>query len=436
MGRLRGKRNRDQDRYWHIRRKATQGGMVSSSLEASALCTKCGGLTLREQLHRGWCLSCVAEWVDSTDPWLIYQAQSQLPQKVVPLSTMRRMEQLQDRITEPVRDEAFLPLTQFMGRAGVGHYKSMWNVLHALLTLELGTTAEVLRLGTVCPNTVHLCGKHAPIQRMSLQGFLSRIKSAGADFKLLRQDRVLNDYIRGFVSDNRMMLWTYKKTTVDVYGRLKTARFVAKFGKTHFDKHQPAHWPFEGEYDGKLREEGKLEELPDVVMEIGKLVEVRSMPETLREDLCQDLVVAVLTGEATLEELRIEGRMKWYVREAFKNHPLKYGRYSLDQPVNDFDDGMRQRIDLVTHDDTSPERAGRTWLSDLCVDPSEHARGWHDGHGRPKGLATVAQVARHNQGGHAIDGPSIVRTPEEIDEDIAEVFHSETNPRWRRRLSD
>src|SRR5688500_1184059 len=78
MGRIRGKRKRDSDRYWHLRRKQTQAGMVARPLEASALCAKCGQLTPRESMHKGWCLSCVSEWVGTVDPWLIYQAQSQL----------------------------------------------------------------------------------------------------------------------------------------------------------------------------------------------------------------------------------------------------------------------------------------------------------------------------------------------------------------------
>jgi hypothetical protein len=438
MGRIRGKRNRDQDRYWHERRKATQAGLTAAALEASAVCLKCATLTARDQMHKGWCLSCVAKWIDITDPWLLYQAQSQLPTRVVPRSTIKRVEELRSRIVEPVSDDSFLPLTQFFGSRGVGHQKTMWNFLQAMYTFELRTTGEAHKLGTVCPNTVHLCGRHAPVQRSGIEGYLSRIQSTKGDFKLFAMDKHFVDYVRGFAADNRLVISTYRKTSIDVHDRAASMRFVAKYGKTHFDKHQPAYWPFESAHEGKLREKGEMEELPDVVMEIGKLIPTASMPESLREDLCQDLVVAVLTCEITIEELRIENRMRYYIREAFKHHPLKYGRFSLDHPSPQYafkgEDYMQSR-DLVTHEDVSPERADRGWLAALCVDPSEERHGWHEGHDRPRGLASLGDVARHNNDGHAIQGPDVIRTSEEIDEDIAEVFYADQHPSWRRKLS-
>lgn len=435
MGAIRGKRNRDQDRYWHERRKATQAGMTSASLEASALCMKCGALTLRAEMHKGWCVPCVALWVGTTDPWLIYQAQSHLPSGVVPVSRMKQIERLQEKVIEPISDDAFLPLTRFMGARGVGSQRTWWNVLQAAYEMELSTTAQIANVGH---NTMHLCGRHAPVQRLSLQGFLSRIFSSRGEFKLFTQDARFRDYWRGFINDNRLLIFTYKQTSVDVYDRAATLRMEAKFGKIHFDKHTPAYWPFESEHAGKSREAGRLEELPDHVMEIGKLVAVHSMPESLREDLCQDLVVAVLTGEATLDQLRHEATMRQYVREAFRHHPLKYGHYSLDRVANPamFGGVDSSKSEWVTGDDISPDRADRGWLEALCVDPDER-HGWHEGRDREKGIATLGEIARDSNEGHAIKGgPNPVRTPDDIDEEIAEVFFADSHPQWRRKLSD
>lgn len=437
MGRIRGKRNRDSDRYWHERRKQTQAGMTATAIEASALCAKCGDLTLREQTHKGWCLPCVSAWVDTVDPWLIYQAQGQLPANVVPMSLAKRIEMLRERIASPAKDEEFLPLTQFQGSRGVGHQRSLWNFLQALYTMEVETTAEAYKLGVTCPNTTHLCGRHAPVQRMSLQCFLSRINSTAGEFKLWREDRRFVDYMRGFIDDNGLFLWTLNKTSIDVYAREKTRKFDAKFGKTHFDKHQPQYWPFEGERDGKLRDEGKLEELPDFVMQIGALLPTSSLPATLREDLCQDLVVAVLTGETTVEDLKAEAVMKTYIRAAFKHHPLKYGRYALDRPGNVamFGGGeeLEGHLDWVTR--VSPHQE-RTYIENIVVDPAEHPHGWHDGRERPKGLASLGDVARLHGDGHAIQGPNVIHVNDEMDEEIREVYEAEQNPRWRQRLSD
>jgi hypothetical protein len=439
MGEKRGQRNRDQDRYWHERRRAEQFGLSDAALVASAICFKCGGLTLREQLHKGWCLSCVATWVDSADPWLIYQAKDQLPRRVVPGPVMKQVERLAEKVAEPITDDEFLPLTQFMGSRSIGDYRSLWNFIQALYTFEIGTTSEAAKLGLVCPNTVHLCGRHAPVARTTLQGFLSRVHSAKGAFNLFGHDRHLSEFVRGFVADNRMLLFTYNKTGVDVFDRARSMRFVAKYGKTHFDRCSPSFWPFESEHEGKKRESGELEELPDFVMQIGQLVPTEKMPATLREDLCQDLCVAVLTGETTVEALRNDAQMRHYIREVFKNHPLKYGRYSLDQPsphyVNKGEDYMLNR-DMVTHEDTSTERAEKFWMNRYNVDQDEAPHGWHEGRDREKGLASLGDIARLNNGGYAIEGPNVIRSPEEIDEDIAEVFFADQHPQWRRRLSD
>ena len=433
MGMHRGQCNRDQDRYWRIRQRAEQGGMVAADITASAICLKCQSLVLREQLHKGWCIPCVSKWAETTDPWLIYQAQSDLPVGAEPRSVLKRMGQLEAFIAEPAEDHDFLALTQYMGSRGVGHQRTMWNFLHAMYLFEIETTGQAMNMGKVWPNTTHLCGRHAPVQRSSIQGFMSRVFSAGSEFPLFERDRRFVDYIRGFCSDNRLWLFRYRKTSVNVWDREKTRKFLAKFGKTHFDKHLPVYWPFEGNYDGKLREEGKLEELPDIVMQVGDLVPTR-MPSTLREDLCQDLVVAVLSNEITIDDLRVDAFMKRYIREAFRHHPLKYGRYSLDTFTSDADDDYR--LDRVTSEDIDPSRAERGYLEGLVVDPGRRHSCWHEGRGRNVGLTTLGEVARSNNDGHAIDGPDVV-TPEVegMDDQIAEVYAADRSPQWRRTYS-
>lgn len=415
-------------------RRDTQSGSTSLVLEATGLCGKCGALVIREQIYKGWCLPCVQSWANTADPWVIYQAQSHLPRQIIAKTTISQIDQLQERLVG-VKDDDLLPLMQFHGSRSLAQQRSMWNVLQAMYVFEIETTSELLRLGALYPNTTHLCGRHAPVQRSGFQGFISRIESAGSDFKLRRDDTDFRDYLNWFVHENRVAMFSYKKTSVDVYGQEKTRRFVAKYGKTHLDKHQPVYWPFEGDYDGKLRERGALEELPDYVMQIGALIPTR-MPATLREDLCQDLVVAVLTNEISLDEMKIESRMRHYIRHAFETHPLRYGRYSLDSVLGD-DEDQRARSEWVTDEDTAPARADRGWLADVCVDPDAHAHGWHDGMDREKGLATLGDIARHGNDGYAIDGPDvIVRQPEDVDAEIREVFEMDQHPAWRRRLSD
>ena len=41
----------DQDRYWHVRRKAEQAGMVGGALDV-AICTKCASISPVSELVR------------------------------------------------------------------------------------------------------------------------------------------------------------------------------------------------------------------------------------------------------------------------------------------------------------------------------------------------------------------------------------------------
>jgi hypothetical protein len=50
-----------------------------------------------------------------------------------------------------------------------------------------------------------------------------------------------------------------------------------------------------------------------------------------RADLCQDMIVAVLTGEISLDNLR-DRRGEW-IKTALRNAPSKYGPLSLDAPI-------------------------------------------------------------------------------------------------------
>lgn len=420
--RLRGKR------YWQERRRAGQSGMVAAT--PVVVCFKCGQPVPASELHKGWCLTCVKAWVDTMDPWLIAQHKDDLPVSTVCVTLVNRIEQLQARVVEAPSDEAFLPLLQFMGHKGIGSQKTWWNTLQALYVFELQTTGEAFRLGQTAANTLHLCGRHAAIQRCQLTGFLSRIHSAGADFKLLDLDRHLREYVRGFIADNALerTIFTYTKTNVDVLARWQYARSLARYGKPHFDRHCPVHWPFEAEINRV--------EMPDVVMEIGELVPP-SMPESLRQDLCQDLVVAVLSGETTIEQLR--GSMRFYIQQAFRHHPLKYGRFSLDGGLwygDDEHDSSRSRA--LTDEDVDVGRASKAMPNvGWPREPIDQMHGWHHGRNRQQGIATVGQQLREKHDGVAI----LVGAPPsyddaDIDPEILDVFMAEQTPRWRHKLSD
>lgn len=54
----------------------------------------------------------------------------------------------------------------------------------------------------------------------------------------------------------------------------------------------------------------------------------RALPEHVRADVCQDILVDVVSGEISADQLK--NKMKEYVRRAYKFMPSKFGAVSLD----------------------------------------------------------------------------------------------------------
>lgn len=59
----------------------------------------------------------------------------------------------------------------------------------------------------------------------------------------------------------------------------------------------------------------------------------KGLPDYLREDICQDLLMALLAGEILIDDLHDEAPA--FISKVKKMHPLKYGDLSLDAMVGD-----------------------------------------------------------------------------------------------------
>lgn len=57
----------------------------------------------------------------------------------------------------------------------------------------------------------------------------------------------------------------------------------------------------------------------------------KALPNQTRADVCQDMIVAILSGDVTLENLK-DGLPK-YLKMFLKGSPSKYGHLSLDAPA-------------------------------------------------------------------------------------------------------
>lgn len=79
-----------------------------------------------------------------------------------------------------------------------------------------------------------------------------------------------------------------------------------------------------------------------LVMEVNDAVP-KNLPEEIRSDICQDLIVAILSGDIHRDELY--GSVREFTRKVQKMHPMKYGDISLDAMVSA--DNESGRHDLI-----------------------------------------------------------------------------------------
>jgi hypothetical protein len=175
----------------------------------------------------------------------------------------------------------------------------------------------------------------------------------------------------------------------------------------------PAFWPF------AVRQAPAEHDMLHVIDAM-----TRRVPEQWRQDVCQDLVVAVLSGEVSLANLR--DALPKYLREVFKAHPIKYGPLSIHAPFAAMDDRTLEDV-LVVESNYLHEAAFRARHSVHDHDDGT-AEVWHEGWDRPKGLATMGEVLRSKHGTLTVDH---LHQPDEseMDPEVAEVYHAEQR-RW------
>lgn len=374
-------------------------------------CHNCGGLVTREEVFKGWCASCIASWGRTADTELIDSARVKFAcqsAELVEPPTARAYERLKARIAERRPDEWFIPMTLYVGNYTIAQAQANWNYLQALYELEIMTTAQVFKMGKESSDLLHICGRHAPMQQSSLGSFLGRVINSPDVWRDVEPQ--MQEYINDFIAEQcgNFRVWTLPRRRIARYSlpgqkasrrvyrydparktrAQKTAErevWQAKYGEK--PKAVPKFWPF------AVRQAPTEHEM---LMAIDRMTV--GIPEQWRQDVCQDLVVAVLSGEVSLDNLR--DAIPEHLRRVFKMHPIKYGDRSLDAPV--YGDGPRTMHELVgaaaveiDEDECSREHDSETHTFAVG--------GWHEGFDRPVGLARMGELLRHKHGGRAID---------------------------------
>lgn len=429
-------------RYQQIKHKRIIG--MVDTVRASK-CASCGHLVTSAEMFKGWCASCIASWGATANHAVIaagVSAHAAAQQRPEP-PTARSYERLKDRIAERRPDAWFIPMLLYIGGQSIGQMQANWNFLQAMYELEVMTTGQAFKLGKESHDVLHICGRHAPMASMSLGGFISRVINSPEVWNDVEPQ--MRNYIREFIHSQggNFLSLCGPRQRIDRYAEpgtktrrswrrdanyksrasKKTERIAWEQKYGGVIKPVPNFWPF------AVRQAPTEHEMLNAIDHL-----TRGIPEQWRQDVCQDLVVAVLAGEVTLNNLK--DALPEYVRGVFHAHPMKYGDLSIDHP-SPWSDGDKDRTlaDVLSSYDYVDTSVFESRCS-VHDDPDIGQTVWHEGWDRPRGLSTIGQQLREKNGGAFV--PNLQLPPEEsgMDAEIADVFRADKNPRGYRPLRE
>lgn len=220
-------------------------------------------------------------------------------------------------VTERWSDADLRPLLLFRGGLTEGRARRLLNFTRAMMIAEVQTATEIAKLSRVENDVAHLSGLHAKSkwERMGMQSFFSRILQSPT---ILERVAGLEDYI-WWVTGSTPHFYPYQLDRIPEFNKWSTRDWRRPAKK----KREPMaeYYPF-------------ITKAPtedhDLLLAVDALVP-KSLLNEVRADVCQDMLVAILSGEATLEN--IKDAPKKYVSQFFRQSPSKYNHLSLDTPM-------------------------------------------------------------------------------------------------------
>lgn len=228
------------------------------------------------------------------------------------------------------------PLLLYLGAMTEGRARSLLNFTLAAMNANVTKFSDLFKISTDSVDLRHLCGLHSSVQSLSLKSWYSRLTSTRMVLDLYPG---LRDYLFTTFSDSAAF-------------RLQLTPIAETARRSHRD------WRIEVPSPRQPRAK-KPKPLgispfypyisPDAIGDHELLLAVdaavpKYLPNSVRCDVCQDMIVAVLTGECSVDTLRSDATK--YMRQFWKQFPMKYGAISLDAPVG-FEQGSSTYGDML-----------------------------------------------------------------------------------------
>lgn len=267
------------------------------------------------------------------------------------------MESLKEKIVRPDFDAHLVPLLLYRGsnnRDALGRMSRLWNFAITMMESECLSFGQAVKLSRN-PDYAHLCGPRKPLQTSSFYGLFGRLIDnpkvtsnikgltdyarmvEGSKFKLTKVSIYTNQTPRG---DQRFAPWriqgfspekeaerSAKRNQRSETQKLKLAVKAEERRLAHLaalKTKQPKELQF---YPYLMHKPTEGDGAAELVWAVHEAVP-EYLPHHIREDICQDLLVALLAGD--IQRWELEENVREYSRRVMKMHPFKYGDLSLD----------------------------------------------------------------------------------------------------------
>lgn len=219
------------------------------------------------------------------------------------------------------------PLLLYRGNITEGRTRSMWNMVASMMDANVPSVTEAVKMARDAGDYRHLCGVHSKsVPNGAFSAILSRIVFTPAVHSLIPG---MKEYAKHLAHSSGAFLYRLEPIP-EFVGRVRSHRLwrLDKSLLPHSQR-QPAALEYYPYISGPPRDEHEM------LMAVDKIVP-RGLPNDVRSDVCQDMIVAILSGDATLENLK--GDTGKYLKQFWQMFPSKYGPLSLDGVVPGTDD--------------------------------------------------------------------------------------------------
>lgn len=230
------------------------------------------------------------------------------------------MNYLTELVVRPGIRKFLWPLCLYRGQMNPGHAHRLWNYALLMMAAEAETLADGMKLAHN-PAFAQLCGPVNKPQKMTLFSFFGRLWDSPD----------VTDNIPGFTEYVRSLgLGPCWLTPVS----LETSeQFCAPWRiSTHPDFDPRAEKPETGAkplYYPYLAHDPKSDG-NDLVLLANKVVP-HTLPHDIRADVCQELIVSILSGEITRDQAH--DHVQKHIGRVFRSVDFKYGGGNLMVPM-------------------------------------------------------------------------------------------------------